>query len=97
MKRYLQRLWGKAEKKNFANIFSLLEKDSEATFLDCGCSSGEFTLKAASKIETQHIFGIEIVDDLIKQAEQKGIIVKKADLNYRFPFDNANIDVILAN
>lgn len=97
MKRLLQILWDKAEKANEDNIFSMLELYPNASLLDCGCGDGEYTLKFASKIGTQNIFGIEIVDDLRFKAEQKGIIVKQADLNCKFPFDAETIDVVCAN
>ncbi len=97
MKRYLQRLYNKTEKNNEVNIFSLLEFNPNAVLLDCGCGDGEFTLRVASKIGTQDIFGIEIVEDLVYKAKQRGAIVKQADLNRRFPFEKETIDVVCAN
>lgn len=97
LKRYLQTLWGRAEKANCHNIFSMLEHNPNAALLDCGCADGELTLKIASKIGSKNIFGVEIVDDLIRKAKQKGISVKQADLNSKLPFDDETIDIVHAN
>lgn len=97
MKKYLQALWNKAEKHNYNNIFSLLTNNPQAVFLDCGCAEGKFTQEVASKIATEHIFGIETVEQLIPQARQRGVNVKKADLNGKFPFADESIDVVCAN
>ena len=97
MKKYMQTLWDKAERNNENNIFCLLEYSPNATLLDCGCSNGESTLKFASRVGTQNIFGIEIAKELIDKAKAKGINVKEADLNSRFPFEDESIDVLTAN
>ena len=97
MKKYLQAIWDKAEKSNKDNILLLLEYNPDAVLLDCGCGDGEVTLRVASKVGTQKIYGIEIVDDLLDKAKQKGISVKQADLNSKLPFDADSVDVIHAN
>lgn len=97
MKKYLQALWDKAEKANENNILSMLEYNPNAIVLDCGCGNGECTLKFATKIGTQNIFGIEIAKELIDQPKQRGINVQQADLNDIFPFKNESIDVLIAN
>lgn len=97
MKRYVQALCDKAEKSNLENIFSLLEFNADAIFLDCGCADGELTLRVASKIGTENIYGVEIVDDLISKAESKGIVVIKADLNNKLPFNDNAFDFVHAN
>lgn len=98
MKRYLQALWDKAEEVKNNNILSMLEYNPDAVLLDCGCGDGELTLKVASKIGTQNVFGIEIAKELVNKAKQKEINVKQADLNKGgFPFDSESIDVVCAN
>jgi ubiquinone/menaquinone biosynthesis C-methylase UbiE len=54
-------------------------------------------LIVASKVGTKNLYGIEIVENLISNAEQKGISVKRADLNSNFPFDDNTFDVVHAN
>lgn len=97
MRRCLQVIWDKAEKFNSDNILSLLEYNSDAVLLDCGCGDGEITLKVALIVGIKKIYGIEIVNHLIGKAKQKGILVKQADLNSKFPFDADSVDAIHAN
>ena len=97
MKRYIQTLWDRAEKNNENNIFCLLEYNPNAILLDCGCGEGKNTLKFASRIGTQDIFGIEIAKELIDKAKEKRINVKEANLNSRFPFEDEGVDVLTAN
>lgn len=97
MKKYLQTLYNKAVKNSEDNIFSLLEYNSKAILLDCGCSDGGTTLKFATKIGTQNIFGMEVVKELIDKARKREINVRQADLNDIFPFKNESIDVLIAN
>ena len=97
MKKYLQKLYEKAVNSNHKNIFSLLGKNSNANFLDLGCADGNLTMKLAKVIGTVNIYGVEIVDEKIKIAEENGIKVKKFDLNKRFDFEDNFFDVIVAN
>ena len=97
MKKYLQKLYEKSVKLNHKNIFSILEKNSGGKFLDLGCDDGELTKKLSKKINTENIYGVEIVDERIKQAENNGIIVKNFDLNGKFDFEDDFFDVIHAN
>lgn len=78
-------------------ILDLLEKDPEARVLDLGCDEGTWSLKLKDKISAKSIYGIEIVDERLKEAQEKGVIVKKSDLNERFPFEDNLFDVIHAD
>ena len=97
MKKYLEKLYNNATTCNQSNIFSLLEKNKRAKFLDLGCDDGALTLKLAAKIDTKEIYGVEIVDERIKKAQNKGIKVKKFDLNNKFDFLDNFFDIIHAN
>jgi len=97
MKNYLQKLYEKAVNFNHKNIFNLLEKNSNAKFLDLGCDDGVLTMKMANKTGTKNVYGVEIVDERIKLSEQNGIQVKKFDLNRKFDFENNYFDVVIAN
>jgi len=97
MKKYLQKLYKTAVVQNRKNIFSLLKKNRKARFLDLGCDDGKLTLKLAAKVSTRYLYGVEIVDKRIKKAEQRGIKVKKFDLNKKFNYADNFFDVIHAN
>lgn len=97
MKAYLENLFMSAINLNYDNIIDLLEKNNSAKLLDLGCDDGAFTLKAADKIGTKNIYGVEIIEETMKKAEKNGIKVKKFDLNNKFDFENDFFDVVIAN
>lgn len=82
---------------NHHNIISLLEKNIQANLLDLGCDDGCFTIKLAEKIDIKNIYGVEIIDERIKVCEEKGIKIKKFDLNGKFDFADNFFDVVHAN
>ena len=82
---------------NKRNIFSLVEPDANAQFVDLGCSDGEFTLELAKAIGTAYIYGVDIVNQSLERAEQKGILCYKADLNDELAFEDSCFDVITGN
>src|SRR3989344_2258954 len=96
-KNYLIKLHQKSFKENEMNIFSLLDKNPNAKLLDLGCDEGSFTLRLANKIGTKQIYGIDIVDERIKESKEKGIKIVKSDLNKKLPFEDNFFDVIHAN
>lgn len=97
MKQILSYLWEKTVDDLEAKILSCLEPNTNATFLDCGCDDGQFTLEMAQKIGTKNILGIEIIEEKAKKAESRGVKVYTSDLNESLPFDTESIDVIDAN
>jgi 2-polyprenyl-3-methyl-5-hydroxy-6-metoxy-1,4-benzoquinol methylase len=97
MKKILDKIYKNAAALNFNNINSLLEKNSSALFLDLGCDDGELSMKLAEKIGTKNIYGAEIVQERLSEAESRGIKVKKINLNNKFDYENNYFDVIHAN
>jgi len=97
MRKFFEKLYRSASRHNQKNIFALLKKNKKARLLDLGCDEGTLTLKLAKKVGTKKIFGVEIVDQRIKEAETKGIEVTKFNLNNKFDFADNFFDVIHAN
>lgn len=94
---FLQKNYYNAALLNYKNILDLLDQKKDVFFLDLGCDDGALTKKLASKIDTKNIYGVEIVDERIKEAQKNGIIVEKFDLNEKFNFPDNFFDVIHAN
>jgi SAM-dependent methyltransferase len=97
LKEILYSMYNKSVELNHRNIFSLFEDNINSNFLDLGCDDGILTKKLAKKINTANIYGVEIVDERIRIAENNKIIVKKFDLNEKFDFNDSFFDVIHAN
>ena len=64
-------IYYKWEKSRDEDFIKLLEFNSNAKVLDIGCGNGNFTLKVKNKIGSSKVYGIEIYDPFIKEAEKK--------------------------
>ncbi len=82
-------------KKIILDLFS--NKNPKAKILDLGCDEGTWTLKIANKVNTKNVYGIDIVEQRLKEAKRKGIKTIKSDLNGKFPFKNNSFDIIHAD
>lgn len=88
----------KLYQKNQEFFLSFFTKgNNNSKLLDLGCKDGEFTKRISAAAGTGQVYGIEIDETAGKRAEEKGITVKKADLNNEFPFPDGTFDVISAN
>ena len=91
-------IYNKWEKSRNENFINLLEFNPNAKLLDIGCGNGNFTLKVKNKIGCSAVYGIETYDPFIKEAEEKGILIIKYDLNkFPYPIENESFDVIISN
>lgn len=82
---------------NRNNILSLIETKSQGLLLDLGCDEGSWTIKLAHKMQTDKIFGVEIVRERGEMAAARNIAVSFADLAGTLPYNDGAFDVIHAN
>jgi len=82
---------------NERNILKMIKYEPNKNMLDLGCDDGIWTTRISKKMGTRLVYGIEIVEEKIKDARSKGIDVKNSDLNLKFPFEDEKFDVIHAN
>lgn len=87
----------RAMRGNLNNILALVEENPDAHFVDLGCAGGAWTEECARRIGTSHVYGVEIVDDWLREATKKGITVRPADLNEKIPFDDQFFDCVHSN
>lgn len=93
---YLKFIGNETGRKRENVIMNFLPTSLGLKYLDVGCGDGVLTLQRAKKMDTDKIYGIEILDSEIEKAKAKGIKVGKSDLNSKFPFRNEEFDVITA-
>ena len=74
------KLYNSVDHSNRKTILGLTEYNKATKFLDVGCSSGEFTKEVANEV-----YGIELMEDLVQNPRDKGIITYQANLNKEFP------------
>lgn len=63
--------------------------------LDVGCGSGELGELLKEKFQVE-VHGVDINDEAIKSAKKKGIKVKVADVEEKWPYKDAQFDVVTA-
>lgn len=86
------KLYNSVDHSNRKTILGLTEYNKAAKFLDVGYSSGEFTKEVANEV-----YGIELMEDLVQNSKDKGIITYQANLNKEFPIENESFDFVCAN
>lgn len=93
----LSKMWLSAMAMNKRNILDLLEHNPQHKVLDLGCDDGSWTIEIAKSIGSDKLYGIDIVDQRLNKAKKRGIIVKKADINKKWPFKDNTFDCIHSN
>lgn len=93
----LLKLHDYSTKINEDNFLSLLERDPSAVMIDLGCGDGNFTIKCAKEVGTNKLWSVEIVEEYVRKAGEKGIRVIKADLNTKLPVESDFFDVVVSN
>ena len=77
-------------------ILRILEKHSGGTLLDVGCGSGEITIFIKETINFSGVYGVDISEEAVSLACEKGIRAFKADLSIsQLPFENDFFDIII--
>jgi len=96
-KSLLGNLWLSAYKLDRKNSLSFLEKDNSCRLLDLGCNDGSLTMKLVQQSGAKEAFGIDIIEERLREAEKKGIKPVLSNLNDKFPFAACSFDVVCAN
>ena len=97
LKNYLLSMYASSTNDCNSKFLKLLEIDTDAFLLDCGCRDGASTLKFARRIRTRNIYGVDIDQETLKVAEKKGITAVCSNLNKKFPFKIGSFDVVTAS
>jgi len=74
---------------------SLIPEEKLERILDVGCGGGELTKKIKERTGAE-TYGVDVSLKSCELAEEKGIIVKEADLNQTIPFANKFFDLVFA-
>lgn len=90
------RIWYEAFALNESNIRTLLGLSS-GTLVDCGCGDGRITADLASKVGFSKAVGLEIDEEMARQASSLGVKVVKSDLNESIPLEDGYADAAVAN
>jgi SAM-dependent methyltransferase len=78
-------------------FLGMLEINPSHKVIDLGCGDGCFSVRVKERVGCNEILGVDLCDEFLKKAEEKGITVKKADLDSALPFEQNFFDVIVSN
>lgn len=76
-------------KKAYINNIGLSNK----RILDIGCGDGKFSALLLGN--NNYVFGLDISEEAVKLAREKGIKAECFDIGQRFPFDDGSFDAVL--
>lgn len=91
------RVYGRADEENRRTIAQLMLPAPGGTLLDVGCAGGEDAIRLRDQIGAARAVGLELADQFIAQARERGVDVRKADLAQSWPVDTASIDALHSN
>jgi ubiquinone/menaquinone biosynthesis C-methylase UbiE len=86
--------WGKERELKF---LKMLDYDPNAKVIDLGCGKGDLTLKVKERIDCKEIYGVDVWEDALTEARNKGIKAEKMDLNEELDFTDGSFDVVVSN
>jgi len=90
----IHRRWEERRNRRFLDVLS---HDPSSIVVDLGCGNAEFSKQAMERIGCKEMWGVDLDERLLREAERKGLVVKKADLNLNLPFEDSLFDVVLSN
>lgn len=93
---YFDWLYESMCKERYSVQVQLVERDSDALLLDCGCREGDNATRMAQQIGTHQMIGLDYVKGPLVQANQRGISCIQSDLNEGIPLLSNSVDLILA-
>lgn len=96
MRGYLERILQSEVDRRLAAQREVLEPDTEAMYLDCGCHGGLNSARLADRIGTRHRLGADFNEPLLCEAHQRGLAVLRCDVNRPLPFREGSFKVITA-
>ncbi len=91
-------LWAGAESAYRRRILETLPVDPAAALLDVGCEDGAWTDRVRQRVGVppSQVHGLEIAPQLAAAARTRGFDVRVGDVDGRWPFADASMDVVHA-
>ena len=78
-------------------LVEMLEPNPHAALLDLGCGNGELTMRVANHVRTPYVYGVDLSENSLSQAQSKGIKTRICDLDRGLPWRNNTFEVVTAS
>lgn len=89
--------YGDWEKSRDNAFLGMLEINPSHRVIDLGCGAGCFSVRVKERVGCNEILGVDLSNEALNEAEEKGISVKKIDLDDILPFEQEHFDVVVSN
>jgi SAM-dependent methyltransferase len=86
-----------ADQENRRTISGLMLPAPGGVLLDVGCGAGADAIRLGAQIRADHAIGLEMADDLMEAARERGVDVRRADLSQRWPIEDESVDALHSN
>ncbi len=94
-KNYAKNLYEASERYGY--FIKIMKKHNPSTILDLGCGDGSFAVKLAENFDNTKIYGIDVSQEAINYAKDKGIIASVVNIDYeKLPFKGEFFDFVFA-
>jgi SAM-dependent methyltransferase len=93
----LSQIYARAAEDNKAAIRQLMLPAPDGTFVDVGCADGSDSVKLGEYINAREVIGLELADQFVAAARERGIDVRQVDLTEQWPLDDASVDALHSN
>jgi SAM-dependent methyltransferase len=81
----------------YESIIRLLNRNPDAIILDLGCGGGTWHKKISERVQTDEIYGIDVLSEAVRDANRRGLHAILADLNAKIPTKCKSVDVVISN
>jgi SAM-dependent methyltransferase len=93
----LARIYARAAEDNKAAVRQLMLPAPNAVFVDVGCADGADSVKLGELIRAGRVIGLELADQFVTAARERGVETHQINLTERWPLDDESVDVVHSN
>ena len=93
----LGHLYVAAAEENKRAIERMVLPRAGGVLLDVGCADGSDSVRLAERVGAGQVIGLELADQFIAPARERGIDVRQVDITDRWPLGDGSVDVVHSN
>ena len=95
--RPLAGVYVRAAEENKAAVLSLMLPAPGGVLVDAGCADGSDSVKLRDRIGATAVIGLELADQFLGPARDRGVDVRQVDLTEPWPLADGSVDALHSN